>query len=642
MKKIVCILFALLLGAMGSMEVSAMQGTGAGGTAGVTMDTGMGRKGEASPSGGTDPASQNPEKAVRVLIVGNSFSKWKSQNITYSVEQPMEELAAGEGHNLDVRTLAYGSSWLRYYAGLDTGYLSYHKELVSLLVDEDWDYIIFQEQTTSPIEYLEERTFPAVERLLQMVKTYQPQATPLLYMNQGFSDGVPIKVNGIPQLMTAGEMVLHLGAGYHGLKQRLGVEVIPVGMYANRAHILYPSMRLVGIDSKHPAYAGYFMAAAAFYYRIYGTVPDPRKATLVNCSLSEQELLNLVSLVTGSIRMDQEKLMLKTSGSAKVTAIAAGYSAVTYKSLNTNIASVNPATGVVTANQEGDTVVAAVTPDGLQAFCSVSVRAPLSFSRQWYLAGQGYKIQIQPSASSGNLIWSSSNTKIATVDPTTGLVDVKASGKAVITVTNQDNLADKASYTLYVTCSMPETLKSSSANGSLAETEFGNLKISWNAVTGATSYGIYRATSKNGPYSLIGTSKTRSYVDKTAKVNTYYFYKIAANNAYEYCTSSLSINTRGITLKAPALTVKRLKNGQAKLTWKRNPKATGYVIYASSKKNSGFKEIARITSKNKVNYTDKSLKKKNIRYYRIRAYKVLDGKIFYGVRTKSVKAERLK
>lgn len=608
-----------------------------GGNCGKNTGRGAGAKAEESP--GTSVAPENP---VRVLIVGNSFSKWTSQNITYSVEQPLEELAAGEGHNLDVKTLAHGSAWLRYYAGLDTGYLAYHRELVSLLVDEDWDYIIFQEQTTSPIEYLKERTYPAVDRLLSMVKIYQPQAIPLLYMNQGFSDGVPIQVNGTPQLMTAGEMELHLAAGYHSLGQMLPVEVVPVGMHANRAHILYPWMRMVGIDSKHPAYAGYFLAAAAFYYRIYGSVPDPRKATLKNCSLSEQDLLNLVSLVPASIRMDKSKITLKTNESAKVTAVAPGYSAVTYKSLNTNVASVNPATGVVKGNQTGDTVVAAVTPDGLQAFCSVSVRMPLSFPRQWYLAGQGYKIQIRPSTDSGNLSWSSSNTNVAAVDPDTGLVDVKASGKAVITAVNLDNTADRASYTLYVTCSMPEQLKTSSANGSLAETEFGNIKIAWNAVAGASSYGIYRSTTKDGPYSLIGTTKKRNYVDKTAKVNTYYFYKIAANNAHEYCTSSLSVNTRGITLKAPALAVKRLKNGQAKLTWKKNPKATGYVIYASSKKNSGFKEIARTTSKNKVTYTDKSLKKKKIRYYRIRAYKVLDGKIFYGVRTKSVKAELLK
>ena len=641
MRKFLCILLALLFSTMGSMEVYAMQGTGNGGTSGTAIEKSAGNragaKGEDNP--GNSVAQGYP---VRVLIVGNSFSKWTSQNITYTVEQPLEELAAGEGRNIDVKTLAHGSAWLRYYAGLDTGYLSYHRELVSLLVGEDWDYIIFQEQTTSPIEYLEERTYPAVERLLDMVKIYQPQATPLLYMNQGFSDGVPIKVNGTPQLLTAGEMELRLAAGYHLLKQMLQVEVVPVGMHANRAHILYPWMRLVGIDSKHPAYAGYFLAAASFYYRIYGELPDPRKATLKNCSLSEQELLNLVSLVPGSIRMDKEKLTLKTNESATVTAIAPGSSGVTYKSLNTNIASVNPATGAVKGNQQGDTVVAAVTPDGLQAFCSVSVRTPLSFSRQWYLAGQGYKIQIRPSADSGNLRWSSSNTGVAAVDPDTGLVDVKASGKAVITVVNQDNTADKASYTLYVTCSMPEQLKTSSANGSLAETEFGNIKIAWNAVPGASSYGIYRSTTKNGPYSLIGTSKKRNYVDKTAKVNTYYFYKIAANNAHEYCTSSLSMNTRGITLKAPALTVKRLKNGQAKLSWKKNPKATGYVIYACSKKNSGFKEIVRTTSKNKITYTDKSLKKKKIRYYRIRAYKVLDGKIFYGVRTKSVKAELLK
>ena len=346
MRKFLCILLALLFSTMGSMEVYAMQGTGNGGTSGTAIEKSAGNragaKGEDNP--GNSVAQGYP---VRVLIVGNSFSKWTSQNITYTVEQPLEELAAGEGRNIDVKTLAHGSAWLRYYAGLDTGYLSYHRELVSLLVGEDWDYIIFQEQTTSPIEYLEERTYPAVERLLDMVKIYQPQATPLLYMNQGFSDGVPIKVNGTPQLLTAGEMELRLAAGYHLLKQMLQVEVVPVGMHANRAHILYPWMRLVGIDSKHPAYAGYFLAAASFYYRIYGELPDPRKATLKNCSLSEQELLNLVSLVPGSIRMDKEKLTLKTNESATVTAIAPGSSGVTYKSLNTNIASVKDRKSVV-------------------------------------------------------------------------------------------------------------------------------------------------------------------------------------------------------------------------------------------------------------------------------------------------------
>lgn len=178
MRKFLCILLALLFSTMGSMEVYAMQGTGNGGTSGTAIEKSAGNragaKGEDNP--GNSVAQGYP---VRVLIVGNSFSKWTSQNITYTVEQPLEELAAGEGRNIDVKTLAHGSAWLRYYAGLDTGYLSYHRELVSLLVGEDWDYIIFQEQTTSPIEYLEERTYPAVERLLDMVKIYQPQATPL-------------------------------------------------------------------------------------------------------------------------------------------------------------------------------------------------------------------------------------------------------------------------------------------------------------------------------------------------------------------------------------------------------------------------------------------------------------------------------
>ena len=54
-------------------------------------------------------------------------------------------------------------------------------------------------------------------------------------------------------------------------------------------------------------------------------------------------------------------------------------------------------------------------------------------------------------------------------------------------------------------------------------------KITWSKVEGATKYTVYRATSKNGKYKKIGTSKTTSYKDKNLKKGKKYYYKVVAN-----------------------------------------------------------------------------------------------------------------
>ena len=56
----------------------------------------------------------------------------------------------------------------------------------------------------------------------------------------------------------------------------------------------------------------------------------------------------------------------------------------------------------------------------------------------------------------------------------------------------------------------------------------GKPKVSWNKVTGAVSYKVYRATSKNGTYSLVKTTTSRSYKDTSAKSGKTYYYKVVA------------------------------------------------------------------------------------------------------------------
>ena len=56
----------------------------------------------------------------------------------------------------------------------------------------------------------------------------------------------------------------------------------------------------------------------------------------------------------------------------------------------------------------------------------------------------------------------------------------------------------------------------------------GKPKLSWDKVSGAVSYKVYRATSKNGTYSLVKTTTSRSFKDTKAKSGRTYYYKVVA------------------------------------------------------------------------------------------------------------------
>ena len=74
--------------------------------------------------------------------------------------------------------------------------------------------------------------------------------------------------------------------------------------------------------------------------------------------------------------------------------------------------------------------------------------------------------------------------------------------------------------------------------------------------------------------------------------------------------------------------LKSKKTRTATLTWKKNSKATGYEIYMSTKKSSGYKKIATVKSWKKITYTKKKLTKKKTYYFKLRAYKKAGGKVY--------------
>ena len=84
----------------------------------------------------------------------------------------------------------------------------------------------------------------------------------------------------------------------------------------------------------------------------------------------------------------------------------------------------------------------------------------------------------------------------------------------------------------------------------------------------------------------------------------------------------------------------KVKAGKKSFTasWKKVSGASGYTVYYSTKKTSGFKSKT-VKGNSKVRYTVKSLKKGKTYYVKARAYRTVSGKKVYGPYTSLVRVK---
>ena len=69
------------------------------------------------------------------------------------------------------------------------------------------------------------------------------------------------------------------------------------------------------------------------------------------------------------------------------------------------------------------------------------------------------------------------------------------------------------------------------------------------------------------------------------------------------------------------------------VSWKKINGAKGYVVYCTDKKNGKYKKVKQ-TTRTKAHF--KNLKKGKTYYYKVKAYKKVNGKVYYGYYSKKV------
>lgn len=161
---------------------------------------------------------------------------------------------------------------------------------------------------------------------------------------------------------------------------------------------------------------------------------------------------------------------------------------------------------------------------------------------------------------------------------------------------------------------------------------YSTIRVTWNKVSGANGYKVYRSTSKDGKYAAIGSTAKNSavtFLDKKAVTGKTYYYKV---RAYRNVSGKKVYGSYSATEKAKAvLSAPTLSAGStsktAVLEWSKVKGADGYQVYASDSQNGTYTRI-KITKG--TGATDESLLTGKTRYYKVRAYRKVNGKAVYG------------
>ena len=149
------------------------------------------------------------------------------------------------------------------------------------------------------------------------------------------------------------------------------------------------------------------------------------------------------------------------------------------------------------------------------------------------------------------------------------------------------------------------------------------------------------STVVDGDSSITITTDTYSEDNKSlpaGKISDYTIDRSGFNKYFSGNNNSTEIKTPG---KTTLTKISPAKNS-VKIKWKKVKNCQGYIILRSTKKDSGYKEIANIKNSSQNTYTDKKLKKNQKYYYYIKAYTSDDDKIIYGKdsKVKGVKTKK--
>ncbi len=161
-----------------------------------------------------------------------------------------------------------------------------------------------------------------------------------------------------------------------------------------------------------------------------------------------------------------------------------------------------------------------------------------------------------------------------------------------------------------------------------------SVTLNWSKATGATGYEIYKYNTSKKKWEKVGSTTKTSYEVKKLKEGTKYKFKVRAYKTvsgkkyYGLYSEGIQSTTKvSNPSKVKGLKAKKQTTTSVTLNWSKATGATGYEVY---KYNSSKKKWEKVGSTTKTSYEAKKLKEGTSYKFKVRAYKTVSGKKYYG------------
>lgn len=198
-----------------------------------------------------DPAAgENP----RILFAGNSHT------FTNNLPDMFKEVVIGMGRQCEVQELSEGYYTLTQFADTSD---ELGAALNQKLTDENWDFVILQENTNDAFSYAEENMLPAAAALDEKIRAAGGQTA--LLMTWTPKDGAGIMSPELVQSVLAENTM--------AVAENLNSLLIPGGIGFMRSLEQYPQIELWAEDGMHSSPAGSYLAACTAYAVIFQESP---------------------------------------------------------------------------------------------------------------------------------------------------------------------------------------------------------------------------------------------------------------------------------------------------------------------------------------------------------------------------------
>ena len=368
--------------------------------------------------------------------------------------------------------------------------------------------------------------------------------------------------------------------------------------------------------------------------------------------------------VTG-VSISPSSLALSTRSSSRTleyTIIPNGAkpSSMHWESSDTSVVSVD-GNGKVTPVGAGTADISLTTDNGTKGTCHVTVTTPAESitlsDKTLTLAIDGGTHALtwtfSPQGSGGELVWSSDNERIVKVDQK-GVITPVSTGETDIRVKTEENVS--AVCHVVVKGTAKDIFAAGTPAITTCKASGNSVFVAWNGYDDAESYLVLRRKTGESKFTQVASTKELSYTDTDVSQSGTYYYSVqavstkwggAVKSSYD---KNISVNIKdtaptptpaAVTKpKTPTVTVTAGKK-KAVVKWKKISNASGYFVYRATSKSGKYTAVSTIKKGSAVSYTNKKLTSKKTYYYKVRAYRTVNGKKVYSSysKVKSVKVK---